>query len=204
MIRPYTSINMPLWSKVLVCNACHPCLLQYDSFHLNPFKTNMWQLSTHHTSRHLRKVPKVQQSTRLFSSVKAAWIKGFTMHYGTLLAQWMSLQLKSISKRGPWLKWAILTVTGFLHILHSKPCKVCFLFLFFSLSLLGTLVGFVGLGNGANWVTENVPTGQSGKRELSVWLETRGCFADVLHILGTFVDVCDGSVWARLWIKVIC
>lgn len=154
MIRPYTSINMPLWSKVLVCSACHPCLLQYDSFHLNPFKTNMWQLSTHHTSRHLWKVPKVQQSTRLFSSVKDAWIKGFTMHYGTLLAQWMSLQLKSISKRGPWLKWGILTVTGFLHILHSKPCKVCFLFLFFSLSLLGTLVEFMGLGNGANWVTE--------------------------------------------------
>lgn len=32
----------------------------------------------------------------------------------------------------------------------------------------GTLVGFVGLGSGANWVQQILPTGDCGKGELCV------------------------------------
>lgn len=61
-------------------------------------------------------------------------------------------------------------MTGFLHILPSKPLKM------FYPKLLGTLMGFVGL----KW-------GQLGKGNFGVLLETLlGCFADVLHTLGNF------------------
>lgn len=79
-------------------------------------------------------------------------------------------------------------MTGFLPILHSKPLKRVFP------NLLGTLVGSVRLGNGANWITySKLPTGDCGKKGNFVFdfkhfwdaLQTFKTFWDFMWMFGT-------------------
>lgn len=80
-------------------------------------------------------------------------------------------------------------MTGFLPILHSKPLKRVFP------NLLGTLVGSVRLGNGANWITySKLPTGDCGKKgTLCLTLNTSGMLCRRLKHFGTLCG-CLGRV----------
>lgn len=116
------------------------------------------------------------------SSVKTEWIKGLTMHYGTLLAQWTNWLLNTRSK-GPWLKWGILTVTGFLHILHSNQLKL-------ALTLRTLTTGFVGLWTGANWETNQTANWGLWKRGTFVFNLKH--FWDALQ---TFLNISGVGLW---------
>lgn len=71
-------------------------------------------------------------------------------------------ELKTRSK-GPWLKWGILTVTGFLHILHSKPLrKIKKKRKSFSLTSRDSS-GVCGFWKRGQLGTANLPTGDCGK-----------------------------------------